>query len=215
MKESNRPPGLILAGGRSRRMGREKSLVKLCGITLLQRSLERFRPQVGPLALSANGDPARFAAFGLPVMADQSTQNQGPLAGLLAGLSWASRLQEQPHHIATVPCDTPFFPADLVRRLRKELAAKADAHADKIALPASNGRLHPAFGLWPLSLTEDLRQWLDSGERRVQDWLARHDPLIVEFSLIRRKGEIIDPFFNINHKSDLEKAEKNCQALEK
>ena len=110
------PLGVILAGGLASRMGGgDKSLRPLAGRRVIDHVLERLRPQVTHMALNANGDPARFAAFDLPVIADSMAEFPGPLAGILAGMDWAAA--EGAEHILTVAADTPFFPADLHPRL--------------------------------------------------------------------------------------------------
>lgn len=167
--------GLILAGGQARRMGgADKALVPFSGGTLLSRSIQRFAPQVEDLALSANGDAARFAAFGLPVLPDQSA-SQGPLSGLLAGLTWAAARGATA--LATVPVDGPFLPCDLVARLC--LAAEGTRSP---ALAASPSGLHPTFGLWPVHLAEPLAAFLDSGAKaRVRDFAQAHGLCVAEF----------------------------------
>src|SRR5579859_1574255 len=149
------PAGLVLAGGLARRMGGgDKALLPLAGRPLLAHVLDRVR--LGPIAISANGDPARFSQFGLPVLPDGIPDQAGPLAGILAGLEWAAALPEV-DHLISVPADTPFLPPDLVARL---IAARDAADAE-IALAASGGRLHPVVGLWPVALAADLRRALE------------------------------------------------------
>jgi molybdenum cofactor guanylyltransferase len=191
--------GLLLAGGQSRRMGGgDKSLRVLGGVSLLERVIERLRPQVDALVLNANGDPARFAEFALPVVADSVPDFAGPLAGVLAGLDWAAVHRPDSTFIASVATDAPFLPADLVARLT---AARQAAEAD-LACASSAGRAHPVFGLWPLRLREDLRRAIvDDGIRKVDEWTARHRLVTVPFADCP-----IDPFFNANRPEDLEAA---------
>lgn len=153
--------GIILAGGAGRRMGgADKALLMLAGETLLTRAVARLEPQVERLALSANGDADRFARYGLPVLADLAAQ--GPLSGLLAGLSWAALGGADA--LVTVPVDCPFLPPDLVPRLL--LAA-----GDGVALASSGGTLHPTFGLWPPRLATPLAAFLTSGAKpRIRDF---------------------------------------------
>ena len=187
-------PGMILAGGRSRRMGGgDKCLLLLNGLPLLAHVIDRIRPQVTGLALNANGDPTRFAEFGLPVVADDEADFAGPLAGILAALDWAVRTQPTAPAVLTIPADTPFLPRDLVPRLAEKGAP---------ALARSAGRIHPVVGLWPLSLREGLRNALrQEGLRKVEDWTARLSPTVVDFD-----GGAVDPFFNINRPEDLARA---------
>jgi len=193
--------GVLLAGGLARRMGGgDKCLRLLAGKTLLARVIARAAPQVGPLILNANGDPARFAAHGLPVVPDGVPGHAGPLAGILAALDWAAAHAPGCALVASFATDTPFLPKDLVGRLA---AARACAGAD-LACAASGGRAHPVFGLWPVALREDLRAALAvQGERRIDRWTARHRLVEVPFPTGR-----VDPFFNANRVADLTEAER-------
>jgi molybdenum cofactor guanylyltransferase len=193
--------GVLLAGGQARRMGGgDKCLRPLGGRPLLARVIGRAAPQVRALLLNANGDPARFAAFGLPVAADVVEGFAGPLAGVLTGMEWARAELPDCPWIATIATDTPFFPEDLVARL---LAAVESAAAD-LACAASGGRTHPVFGLWPVRLADDLRRaMLDDGIRKVDVWTARHRLAVVDFPTAP-----LDPFFNTNRPEDLAEAER-------
>lgn len=203
--------GVVLAGGRSRRMGgREKALIDLAGQPMLAHVLGRFAAQVGAVAISANGDPARFAAFGLPVIADQVPDHPGPLAGILAGLRWAARLTPPVSRVATVTSDAPFVPADLVARLAD---ASAGAGAG-IVVAHSGGRLHPVVGLWPLNIADDLACALATGERRVHRWVERKGARSVDFARLEIGGRALDPFFNVNTPAELAEAETLMQLLE-
>ena len=193
--------GVLLAGGLSRRMGGgDKCLLKLGGRTLLERVIERARPQVSALVLNANGDPARFASYGLPVTADAVKGFAGPLAGVLTGLEWAARNAPECEWVASFATDAPFLPTDMVQRMVDALAAE---HAE-MACAASGGRAHPVFGLWPVSLADALRRALVAEEvRKVDVWTARYRLIEVDFP-----AEPIDPFFNANRPEDLEAAER-------
>jgi molybdenum cofactor guanylyltransferase len=199
--------GLLLAGGQSRRMGGgDKALRLLGGRTLLAHVVERLRPQVVALLLNANGDPARFGDFGLPIVADEVPDFAGPLAGVLAGLDWAAVHRPDLSHVASVATDAPFLPKDLVARL---LAALKEADAD-LACAASGGRAHPVFGLWPVRLKDDLRRALFAeGIRKVDLWTARHRLVTVPFA-----DQPVDPFFNANRPEDLEAAATLLAAIE-
>jgi molybdenum cofactor guanylyltransferase len=188
--------GLLLAGGRARRMGGgDKSLHELGGRPLLARIIDRLRPQVAAMILNANGDPARFAGYGLPVVADGVPDFAGPLAGILAGLDWTAAHRPDCGHVASVATDAPFLPIDLVARLA---AALATANAD-LACAASGGRAHPVFGLWPVRLRGDLRKAVcGEGVRKVDLWTARHKLVEVAFA-----DRPVDPFFNVNRPEDL------------
>ncbi|MDB5409048.1 MAG: molybdopterin-guanine dinucleotide biosynthesis protein, partial [Rhodospirillales bacterium] len=145
--------GILLAGGLSRRMGGgDKTLRRLGGQPILARIIARVAPQVQALALNANGDPARFAEYGLPVVPDSVAGFAGPLAGVLAGLDWAAGLPGVTH-VASFATDAPFVPTNLVARMQTAIAHDG---AD-LACAASGGRTHPVFGLWPVDLREALR----------------------------------------------------------
>jgi molybdopterin-guanine dinucleotide biosynthesis protein A len=192
--------GLLLAGGLSRRMGGgDKPLRSLAGKTLLERVVERLRPQVAALVLNANGDPARFSGFGLPVVADSIPDYAGPLAGVLAGLDWAVAHRADCPWVLSAASDAPFLPMDLASRMAAALAAEG---AD-LACAASDGRAHPVIGLWPVRLREELRHALAAeGVRKVDVWTARYRLATVMFPVAG-----IDPFFNANRPDDLAAAE--------
>jgi molybdopterin-guanine dinucleotide biosynthesis protein A len=198
--------GVLLAGGRARRMGGgDKCLRQLGARTILEHVIERARPQVAALMLNANGDPSRFAAFGLPVVGDVIADFAGPLAGVLTGMEWARAHRPECLWIATVATDTPFFPTDLVGRM---LAAVEDGGAD-LACAVSGGRAHPVFGLWPVRLAPDLRTaMVEEGLRKVDVWTARHRLAEVPFAT-----NPIDPFFNTNRPEDLAEAEHLLHSL--
>jgi len=188
--------GVLLAGGQSRRMGGgDKCLRQLGGETILARVIARARPQVGALVLNANGDPARFAAYGLPVVADSVAGFAGPLAGVLAGLDWAAEARPGCRWLASFACDAPFLPEDLVARL----LAAAEAEGADLACAASGGRAHPVFGLWPLALRHELRRaMVEEDVRKVDVWTGRYKLAVAAFESQPR-----DPFFNTNRPEDL------------
>ena len=195
------PPvvGLLLAGGQSRRMGGgDKCLRMLGGETILARIIGRVRPQVRRLVLNANGDPARFAGYELPVVADSVEGFAGPLAGVLAGLDWAAAQAPDCPWVASAPTDAPFLPPDLVARL---LAA---TDAADMACAASGGQAHPVVGLWPVRLRDELRRALMvEGIHKVDVWTGRYRLATVEFPIAG-----VDPFFNTNRPEDLAEAER-------
>jgi len=198
--------GIVLAGGLSRRMGGgDKCLQALAGRPVLAHIIERAQGQVTALALNANGDAARFAAFGLPVVADSVPGFAGPLAGVLAGLDWAAASVPDCTHVASFAGDAPFLPRDLVARL---WAAIADGRHD-LACAASAGRAHPVFGLWPVALRDELRRaMVEEGMRKVDVWTARYALVAVDFA-----AAPVDPFFNANRPEDLAEAERLAAAL--
>jgi len=192
---------LLLAGGLSRRMGGgDKALRLLGGKTLLDHVIDRMRPQVAALVLNANGDPSRFARFGLPVIPDSIAGFAGPLAGVLAGLDWAAANRPDCAEIVSVATDAPFLPADLVTRL---VAGRIAAGAE-LACAASGGQPHPVIGLWPVGLREALREAVVAeGIRKVDEWTARYRLATVAFP---DETPGVDPFFNANRPEDLDRA---------
>ena len=192
------PFGVILAGGRASRMGGgDKGFLSLGDSTILGHVIDRCAPQVADLALNANGDPTRFAEYGLPVIADSIEDYPGPLAGVLAGLDWAAGRGAT--HIVTAAADTPFFPGDLVPRL----LAAAEDQSKPIALARTENGRHPTFGLWPVALRDDLRLALKDGVRKVVLWTDRHGTAMADFPTGR-----FDPFFNVNTPEDLAEARR-------
>ncbi|MCQ4162710.1 molybdenum cofactor guanylyltransferase MobA [Roseomonas sp. GC11] len=190
--------GVVLAGGLARRMGGgDKPLRLLGGRPMLAHVLERLRPQVGALVLSANGAAGRFAAWGLPVLADGEPGHPGPLAGILAALDWAAETRPDLPWVASVPGDSPFIPLDLVERLH---AARAAAGVP-LACASSAGQTHPPIALWPVALRAPLRAALRQGERRVLRCMAGFGYATAEWPTTPR-----DPFLNINTPDDLHTA---------
>ncbi|MGO8801262.1 MAG: molybdenum cofactor guanylyltransferase MobA [Roseiarcus sp.] len=193
--------GLVLAGGLARRMGGgDKALIEIGGRPMLARVASRLAPQCAGVILSANGDPTRFAAFGLPVVADAVEGFAGPLAGVLGALDWAAANRPEVLWFVSVAGDCPFAPRDLVARLR----AAAASEGAPLAVAASGGRAHPTIGLWSLALRGDLRQALVvEGRRKVASWTARHRPAVVTWP-----SAPFDPFFNVNTPQDVAEAER-------
>jgi molybdenum cofactor guanylyltransferase len=198
-----RIPGVILAGGLARRMGGgDKGLRELGGKPLMVHVMERLSMQASPLAINANGDASRFASFNLPIIPDRTPGTPGPLAGILSGLRWAAEASPEARFIMTAACDTPFFPKDLVTSL---LGAAGDTYP-AIALAKSNGRVHNIFGIWPLTLANDLEESLMRGARKVSDWASLHPLFFAEFPQIGVGPESLDPFFNVNTPEELTQA---------
>ena len=187
--------GLLLAGGRALRMGGgDKCLRLLGGRPLLEHVTQRLRPQLRRLVLNANGDPARFARYGLPVIADSVPDFAGPLAGILAGLDWTAARIPGAEWVISVPGDCPFLPTDLVDRLH---TARAQA-GTPLACARSGEWRHPVVGLWRVDLRDDLRHALAvEGLRKIEIWTARHG-----IALASWPDQPFDPFFNVNTPDD-------------
>lgn len=192
---------VLLAGGLARRMGGgDKALRLLGGRPLVDHVIARIGPQVAALVLNANGDPARFAHLGLPVVPDGVPDFAGPLAGILAGLDWTAANRPDCGLVLSVPTDAPFLPLDLVERLQAGMAAAGA----ELACAASGGQPHPVVGLWPVRLREALRHAVVAeGIRKVDVWTARYKLATVSFS---ERGGGLDPFFNANRPEDLDRA---------
>jgi len=196
--------GVVLAGGKSSRMGGgDKALLPLGGRPLLAHVIERLRPQVAEIVLNANDDPGRFAAFGLPLVADRLAGQMGPLAGIHAGLAWTWANRPQNRFVVTVAADTPFFPTDLATRL----CAATDKANPTLVVARSESGVHPVFGLWPVSLAPHLEESLRHGARKALDFVTAHQAKEVTFPPAEIGGRAVDPFFNINRPEDLAEAE--------
>ncbi|MDL2397770.1 molybdenum cofactor guanylyltransferase MobA [Rhizobium mayense] len=202
-------PPYLLAGGRSSRMGTNKAFVLLGGERLLRRIAARIgQQQKMPVALNADTDWPD--TIGLRLVPDVTSGKLGPLAGVLTAMRDAMVKHPHASHIVTVPVDSPFFPIDLVARLAQAIAGR-----DEIAIAASLGRDHPVFGLWPVTIADDLETWLlKDDKRRVRDFLARHTVRTIDFAAIQTPIWPLDPFFNINTPDDLIAAETWLAALE-
>ncbi len=187
------PPtiGVVLAGGRARRMGgADKMRIRIGGAAILDRVLSRLRPQCIRLVLNAAGDATRFADTGLAVIADSVPDYGGPLAGILAGLDWVASEAPEIAWVVSAPSDCPFLPPDLVARLHQ---ARLTADA-QLACASSGERRHPVVALWAVALREDLRRALiDEGIRKVDQWTARYPLGVAEWPVTP-----VDPFFNVN-----------------
>ncbi len=188
-------PAVILAGGLSRRMGGgDKGLLPFGDGTVLSHVLARLAPQAAPVALNANGDPRRFEPLGLPVLPDPVPGHPGPLAGLLAALDWAAAGGAPA--VLTVPGDAPFIPFDLLPKL---------SEAGPPAVAASEGRVHPTAGLWPVAAAPALRAALAAGTRKVRAFAQAQGARVVDFP-VPPGGP--DPFLNLNTPGDLATARR-------
>ena len=205
--------GVILAGGKSTRMGVEdKALMPLGGRPMIAHVIERLRPQVERIVISVNGDPSRFAAFGLPLVSDMFEGFVGPLAGLHAGMRWSETNLPEARFIVSVASDTPFFPPDLVVRLSEGCGRDENT----VALAASTNGTHPIFGLWPVKLADPLERILKAGKAgKMVEFADRFMRLNVPFEdIVLPNGEAVDPFFNVNTPEHAAEAAKIVAALE-
>lgn len=204
IKKQPRIAGVVLAGGGSTRMGAgDKGLIKLDERSMLDHVIGRVQPQVSQLTINANGALERFDHLGLPIISDGAYAQQGPLSGVLAGLHWARSLPDVTA-IVTVASDTPFLPEDLVSRL---LTA-----GKPFAVAASNGRIHPTAGIWPLEIAATLETALANGKMKAQAFVREHGAATVNFDAINLSGHRVDPFFNANTPEDLDWARRLLQS---
>lgn len=198
--------GVLLAGGLARRMGGgDKPLRLLAARPILDHVIERFSPQCCGLVLNANGDPERFKAYGLPVIADTVPDYAGPLAGVLAAMDYCAAHRPEIADIVSVATDSPFLPLDLVERLEQA----RNLAGTPLACAQSGDQVQPPFGLWPVSLREDLREaLLGEGLRKIDLWTARYGIAIAQWPQTP-----FDPFFNANRPDDLDEAERLYASL--
>lgn len=194
-------PGVLLAGGLARRMGGgDKPMREIGGRSILERVIARLKPQCDGLVLNANGDPARFARFGLPVIADTVENFPGPLAGILATLDWVATERPAVSHVLSAAADCPFLPRDLVSRLYQALLGENA----QLAVAASGGQSHPVIGLWSVGLRDELRHALVVEDiRKIDRWTARY-----KLATVSWPAEPLDPFFNANTMDDIAAAER-------
>jgi molybdopterin-guanine dinucleotide biosynthesis protein A len=194
-------PGVLLAGGLARRMGGgDKPMRTIAGRTILERVIARLAPQCDGLILNANGDPARFAAFALPVVADTVADFPGPLAGILAALDWMATHRPEVKWVLSAAADCPFLPRDLVARLEESRTAQNA----ELAVAASGGQTHPVVGLWSVRLRGELRHALvEEGVRKIDRWTARYPLATVTWPTTP-----VDPFFNANTVDDIAEADR-------
>ncbi|WP_404924748.1 molybdenum cofactor guanylyltransferase MobA [Mesorhizobium sp. ORM16] len=199
--------GVVLAGGLGRRMGGgDKPTRVIGGRTMLEHVIDRLGPQCDGLVLNANGDPIRFARFGLPVVADTIEGYPGPLAGMLAALDWTADNRPDVEWVVSAAGDCPFLPRDLVARLQR---ARMTEGAD-LAVAASGGQAHPVIGLWKVALRDELRHALtNEGLRKIDRWTTRYGLATVSWP-----AEPVDPFFNANTVEDLAEAERLAALLD-
>ncbi len=193
-------PAIVLAGGRSSRMGQDKSLMEIGGKPLAVHIAGRLA-QAGHDPVLINSANPQLAGHGFDLVSDPLDGFQGPLAGILGGLAALSQKAPQAQHLLTVPTDGPFFPPHLGARLRAEVEG-----TDHIAMAMWQGRPEPAFALWPVALADALKTWLEDGkERSIMGFASAHGLKMVEFSPVVGAE---NPFFNINTAREFKEAER-------
>ena len=197
-------PGIILAGGLSRRMGGgDKGLLMLGKTSIIERVIDKVSPQVGSLAININGDSSRFPDYKLPIIPDSIKGYLGPLSGILAGMEWAFKNGNR--YIATVAADTPFLPDDFIKRLHAMVKSKnlnIGIAASRI-LSTEDVFMHPTFGIWEVGLKDDLRDALANDTRKIMFWAKKFK---LDYYYFDTSDKLSDPFFNINTPDDLAKA---------
>ena len=197
-------PGIILAGGLSRRMGGgDKGLLMLGKTTIIERVIDKISPQVGSLAININGDSSRFPDYKLPIIPDSIKGYLGPLSGILAGMEWAFKNGNR--YIATVAADTPFLPDDFIKRLHTMVKSKNlnIGIAASRFLRRDDVFIHPTFGIWEVALKDDLRDALANDTRKIMFWAKKFK---LDYYYFDTSDKLSDPFFNINTPDDLEEA---------
>jgi len=181
--------GVVLAGGQGSRMGGvDKGLQSFRGKPMAAHVIERLAPQVDEILINANRNPDAYAAFGHRVVADEIEGFAGPLAGFERGLAHAAG-----NLVVTVPCDSPFLPRDLVARLRAAL----ESRGARLAVAKTGDQAHPVFCLMRRDVHESLRQFLASGQRKIDRWYSQLDMVEVPFD------DEADAFLNINTREEL------------
>ena len=197
-------PGIILAGGLSRRMGGgDKGLLMLGETSIIERVIDKILPQVGSLAININGDSSRFPDYKLPIIPDSIKGYLGPLSGILAGMEWAFKNGNR--YIATVAADTPFLPDDFIKRLHAMVKSKNlnIGIAASRFLRRDDVFIHPTFGIWEVALKDDLRDALANDTRKIMFWAKKFK---LDYYYFDTSDKLSDPFFNINTPDDLEEA---------
>ncbi len=192
--------GVILAGGQSRRMGRDKSLIKLNGKTLIEHTIIKVKKFLPNLIIISNENKNEIIKYGIDVIKDCLGKNQGPLIGIMTAMKYIKDNKKNFDWIATFPCDTPFFPELLMKKFIDNSKSKKSL----LYFASSKGQRHNVFGLWSLKLYDKLHDDIvNKNSRKVEDWAEQNDVQRIEFSF-----EKDDPFFNINTEEDLIKAKE-------
>jgi len=192
--------GAILAGGQSKRMGKDKIFLELNNKKLIEHTIDKVKKYLKEVIIITNQDNEFFSKNNLTTVKDCIEGQLGPLVGILTAMKWAKENLSKCSWIATFPCDTPFFPESIIKSFIEESEKKESL----ILCASSHGRKHNIFGLWSLDLYDKLKDDLTNNKvRKVQDWTEKNKIKNIEF-----KFKDYDPFFNINTEEDLEFAKK-------
>lgn len=192
--------GAILAGGQSKRMGKDKLFLELNNKKLIEHTIDKVKKYLKKIVIITNQDNEFFFKNNLTTVKDCIEGQLGPLVGILTAMKWAKENLSKCSWIATFPCDTPFFPESIIKNFIEESEKKESL----ILCASSHGRKHNIFGLWSLDLYDKLKDDLINKKvRKVQDWTEKNKIKNLEF-----KFKDYDPFFNINTEEDLEFAKK-------
>ena len=192
--------GAILAGGQSKRMGKDKLFLELNDKKLIEHTIDKVKKYLGKVIIITNTENEFFTKNNLVTVKDCIEGQLGPLVGILTAMKWAKENLNKCSWIATFPCDTPFFPESIIKSFIEESEKKESL----ILCASSHGRKHNIFGLWSLDLYDRLKDDLINKKvRKVQDWTEKNKIKNLEFEF-----KDYDPFFNINTKEDLEFAKK-------
>ena len=192
--------GAILAGGQSKRMGKDKLFLELNNKKLIEHTLDKVKKYLKKIIIITNQDNEFFFKNNLTTVKDCVEGQLGPLVGILTAMKWAKENFSKCSWIATFPCDTPFFPESIIKSFIEESEKKESL----ILCASSHGRKHNIFGLWSLDLYDKLKDDLINKKvRKVQDWTEKNKIKNLEFTF-----KDYDPFFNINTEKDLEFAKK-------
>ncbi len=181
--------GIILAGGRARRMDeRDKGLIELEGQPLIRYAINALSPQVDQLMINANRNTERYGEFGFPVISDQITGFLGPLAGMAAAIQ-----KSNSDYILSVPCDTPWVPVDLANRMFEAIKREGA----ELCVAHDGERMHPVFALINRNRLTSLTEYLSTGERAVHRWCKQQHLAIADFS------DQPNAFINVNTPEEL------------
>ena len=192
--------GAILAGGQSKRMGKDKLFLEINNKKLIEHTIDKVKKYLKEVIIITNQDNEFFSKNNLITVEDCIQGQLGPLAGILTAMKWAKENLTKCSWIATFPCDTPFFPESIIKSFMEESKKKESL----ILCASSHGRKHNIFGLWSLDLYDKLKDDLINKKvRKVQDWTEKNKIKNLEF-----KFKDYDPFFNINTEEDLKFAKK-------